>query len=169
MPATTKPAATEPVAPAPVPADLGVDLGVDPELIGRLRLAVLRLSRRLRQNAAAGITASQLSVLTTLARHEALTLGELAAHEGVQPPSVTRMVDNLERAGLVARGASPTDRRTVMARLTPKGRKAVEDIRRRRDAWLAQRLGELDAGTRGMILAALPALEALAADPGAKP
>lgn len=161
MPAETPTQTSTPAPPVDTEAVDTAAVEPEAEAIARLRLAVMRLSRRLRQNAAAGVTASQLSVLTTLARHGSMTLGELAAHEGVQPPSATRVVDNLEQAGLVAREASPTDRRTVTARLTPEGRRTVEDIRRRRDAWLAERLGELDPAARELIEAALPALEAL--------
>ena len=137
----------------------------DTETVGRLRLAVLRLGRRLRQNAAAGVTPSQLAVLSTLDRHGPMGLGDLAAHEGIQPPSATRMVDNLEAAGLVKREVSTTDRRAVVVQLTGKGRKRVEEIRRRRDAWLAERLGRLRPEQVAVLEAALPVLEALLEEP----
>jgi len=133
-------------------------------MVSRIRLSVLRLSRRLRQNAAAGLTASQLALVSTLDRRGAMTLGDLAAHEGVQPPSVTRMVDALEKAGLVKRVDSVTDRRAVMAQLTGKGRKAMEDVRRRRDAWLAEMMTRLSPEEQRLLEAALPVLEALAED-----
>lgn len=135
------------------------------ETVSRLRLAVLRLGRRLRQNAAAGVTPSQLAVLSTLDRHGPLGLGDLAAHEGVQPPSATRMVDNLEAAGLVTREASRADRRAVVVQLTAKGRRRVEEIRRRRDAWLAERLGRLTPRELEALEGALPVLEALLESP----
>ena len=131
------------------------------DTVGRLRLAVLRLGRRLRQNAASGITPSQLAVLSTLDRHGPMGLGDLAAHEGVQPPSATRMVDNLEAAGLVSREASRADRRAVVVQLTNKGRRRVEEIRRRRDAWLAERLSRLTPDEVEALERALPVLEAL--------
>lgn len=137
--------------------------------VSRLRLAVLRLSRKLRQNAAAGITPSQLAVLATLDRHGAMGLGDLAAHEGVQPPSASRMVDNLEAAGLVTREVSAADRRAVVVELTPKGRRKVEEIRRRRDAWLAGRLARLGPEEARALEAALPVLEALLEDEAAPP
>lgn len=133
----------------------------DAELVSRLRLSVLRLSRRLRQHAAPGVTPSQLSVLSTLHHHGPLTLGDLAGHEAVQPPSVTRMVAALEEAGLVTRTGSAADRRTVVAQLTPSGRRSVEEIRRRRDAWLAARLGELSERERSDLSEAVPLLERL--------
>lgn len=135
----------------------------DLEAVSRLRLAVLRLGRRLRQNAAAGLTPSQLSVISTLDRRGPMTLGDLASHEGVQPPSVTRMVDTLERSGLVKRCESATDRRAVLAQLTAKGRRALDDVRRRRDAWLAERLARLPESDWAILQAALPVLESLAA------
>jgi len=160
----TAPTPTPTPTPTPAPAqDALVDL-VDLEMVSRMRLSVLRLSRRLRQNAAAGLTASQLALLSTLDRRGAMTLGDLAAHEGVQPPSVTRMVDALEKAGLVKRVDSVTDRRAVMAQLTGKGRKAMEDVRRRRDAWLAERMARLTPEEQDLLEAALPVLEALAED-----
>ncbi|HZT64761.1 MAG TPA: MarR family transcriptional regulator [Acidimicrobiales bacterium] len=147
--------------PATSTADPATSTDGDPELVARLRLSVLRLSRRLRQHAAPGVTPSQLSVLSTLHHHGPLTLGDLASHEAVQPPSVTRMVGSLEEAGLVTRTGSADDRRTVVAQLTPKGRKAVEEIRRRRDAWLAERLGELSDEERDRLAASVPLLERL--------
>jgi DNA-binding MarR family transcriptional regulator len=135
------------------------------DTVGRLRLAVLRLGRRLRQNAGAGVTPSQLAVLSTLDRHGPMGLGDLAAHEGVQPPSATRMVDNLEAAGLVSREASRADRRAVVVQLTGKGRRRVEEIRRRRDAWLAARLSALTPEDVSALEAALPVLETLLESP----
>lgn len=131
------------------------------DAVPRLRLAVLRLARRLRQHAAVGVTPSQLSVLSTVERHGAMTLGDLADHEAVQPPSVTRMVAALEEAGLLARRASDTDRRAVLVELTPAGTRALAGIRTRRDAWLAARLATLDPDERVRLLAALPVLEKL--------
>ena len=155
-----------PPAPAPArPATRVTGAATSAETVSRLRLAVLRLGRRLRQNAAAGITPSQLAVLSTLDRHGPMGLGDLAAHEGVQPPSATRMVDNLEAAGLVTREASRADRRAVVVQLTSRGRRRVEEIRRRRDAWLAERLGRLSPGELEALEAALPVIEALLEGP----
>jgi DNA-binding MarR family transcriptional regulator len=154
---------TSPKAERPLsnPASSTATLPVAPsaEMVSRLRLAVLRTSRRLRRHAALGITPSQLSVLSTVELHGPLALGELAALEGVQPPSVTRMVGALEEAGLVRRLSDPSDRRTVRVELTAEGRDATEGIRRRRDAWLAERLGRLSSEELGAIEAVLPVLE----------
>ncbi|HZU73043.1 MAG TPA: MarR family transcriptional regulator [Acidimicrobiales bacterium] len=134
---------------------------VNLEWVARLRLVVLRLGRRLRQNASAGLTPSQLSVLSSLDLHGPLSLGDLAAHEGVQPPSVTRMAGALEEAGLVRRSGSESDRRSVVVSLTAEGRRALDDLRRQRDAWLARRLSGLSPEQVAALEAALPVLEEL--------
>ncbi len=85
------------VSPRPAPE------GSDAELAARMRLAILRLSRRLRQQVAGGVTSSQVSALATVERLGTPTLGELASSEQVQPPSMTKIVVALEAAGLVAR------------------------------------------------------------------
>ena len=129
--------------------------------VSRLRLSVLRLSRRLRQHSEPGVTPSQLSVLATVQRAGAMTLGDLAAHEGVQPPSITRMVAGLEEAGLVARTSSAADRRSVLVDLTDEGARVLAATRRRRDAWLATRLARLSGEERRRLEAAIPVLEKL--------
>ena len=114
-------------------------------LASTLRLSVMRLARRMRaQRADTSLTLSQLSALATLERHGSLTPGELAAHEKVQPPSMTRLVARLEEAALVLRTPHPTDRRQVHLALSPAGQELLREDRRRRDVWLAQRLRELD-------------------------
>src|SRR5437016_6228901 len=77
----------------------------------RLRLAVTRLNRRMRQQAESGLSPSAQSALATIDRHGAPSLGELAAHEGVRPPSITATVAALEVQGLVVRAPDPSDRR----------------------------------------------------------
>src|SRR5688572_5650500 len=86
----------------------------DPALASALRVGVMRLTRRLRsQRADRTLTLSQLAALGTLERHGPMTPGELAAHEKVQPPSMTRVVATLESLGHVARAPHPTDGRQV--------------------------------------------------------
>ena len=136
-------------------------VAADAESVARLRLVLLRLARRLRRHAESGITPSQLSVLSSVGAHGPMSLADLAAHEGVQPPSVTRMVSALEEAGLVSRAGSPEDRRTVLVQLSPEGRRALDAVRRRRDAWLAARLSRLDDDDRARLESALPVLERL--------
>ena len=113
------------------------------DLAGRLRLAVMRLARRLRRQSVPGATPSMLSALSTLERVGSLTLGELAAAEGVRPPSMTRVVDRLEEEDLVTRAADTGDRRVARVALTASGRELVRRNRRRKDAYLARALANL--------------------------
>ena len=128
----------------------------------QLRLVILRLSRRLRQEAVGEITPSQLSALTVVARKGEVTLGELAAIERIAPPSMTRIASRLEDQGLVERHVDPTDRR--VARLAPsqKGLALLDTIRTRRDAYLASRLQDFSEQERTVLEAAVPLLERLA-------
>jgi DNA-binding MarR family transcriptional regulator len=118
---------------------------IDTELVGRLRLAVARLSRQLRQQGASDITPSQFSALATIENHGPITLGALASHERVQPPTMTRVVAALEEAGLVAREIDPNDRRIARVQVTADGRRFIDRSRRKRNAWIAARLRELPA------------------------
>jgi len=129
-----------------------------------LRVSVLRLARRLRQEGQRdGLTPSQLSVLATVDKRGPLTLGELAAAERVQPPSMTRIVAALEAAGQLSRSADPSDGRVALVATTRAGRAAMTAIRRRRDAWLEQRLRELPAADLETLRRAAAVLERLAA------
>jgi DNA-binding MarR family transcriptional regulator len=115
------------------------------EVAGRLRTAVNRLQRRLRQESLGGLSPAQASALGSVRRHGNPTLGELAAIEQVQPPSMTRIVANLAEAGMVTRVADANDRRSVRVRATPTGERALERVRTRKNAFLLRRLDELDA------------------------
>jgi DNA-binding MarR family transcriptional regulator len=113
-------------------------------LAAELRVALMHASRRLRhERGSDDITPGQYSVLAVIGLHKAMTPRDLAAHEKVQPPSMTRTIALLESLGLVERQEHPTDRRQVLITLTDDGREAVKETRRRRDRWLAKRLGEL--------------------------
>jgi len=128
-----------------------------------LRTSVMRLARRLRQEGAEGeLTPSQLVTLVSIERLGPLTLGELAAHERVQPPSITRIVAALEAAGLVERTSRPGDRRTAVVTASRAGRALVGRTRRRRDVWLEARLAELDPADRAVLEQAAGVLERLA-------
>ena len=132
-------------------------------LASTLRLSVMRLARRMRaQRADTSLTLSQISALATLERHGSLTPGELAAHEKVQPPSMTRLVARLEEAALVLRTPHPTDRRQVLLTLSPAGQELLREDRRRRDVWLAQRLRELDPAEVEILRQAAGVLDKLA-------
>jgi DNA-binding MarR family transcriptional regulator len=136
---------------------------VDPELSSSLRISVMRLARRLRQmRTDERLTASQVAALATLDRHGPLTLGELAAHEKVQPPSMTRITGALEEAELVSRTPHPTDGRQVLLAVTPVGARLLATDRKRRDAWLHQRLATLTTAEVDALRAAADVLEKLA-------
>jgi len=138
-------------------------LDIDAALASSLRLAVMRLARRLRaQRADTSLGLSQLAALATLDRHGPLAPGELAAHERVQPPSMTRLVGSLESAGLVTRAAHPTDGRQVLLTTSPAGRALLDEDRRRRDAWLTQQLRDLPAADLAVLRAAAAVLDRLA-------
>ncbi len=114
-------------------------------LADRLHSASIHLLRRLRrQDDASGVTAPHLSALSVLVFGGARTLGELAQAEQVRPPSMTRIVRNLERDGLVEREAHPDDRRSVRLRATDAGHRMLEEGRARRVHSLAGRLRALD-------------------------
>jgi DNA-binding MarR family transcriptional regulator len=134
------------------------------EVASRLRMAVMRLSRRLRQHAPGGITPSQLSALTTVVAEGRITLSQLAVAERVQPPSITRVVDVLVTDGYATRTQSEEDRRVAWVEPTPTGRALVETVRRQRDAYLAQRLSTLSPEDVAVLARAAALLEELRAD-----
>ena len=130
----------------------------------RLRLVVLRLARRLRQEHAEGLTPSQLSAMSCIERAGPLSLRDLAEMERVQPPSISRVVGALEGEGWVERVADPSDRRVALVSATDKARRELERIRAQRNAWLAERLGQLTVAQRDAVLASLDGLELLLGD-----
>jgi DNA-binding MarR family transcriptional regulator len=151
----------EPAGPAP-PADVAaLDRGAEAELAARLRLAITRLYRPLRQQVAGGLTPSQISTLATAARLGQPTLGELAAAERVQPPSMTRMVVALETAGLLVRQVDPTDGRIARVKVTAEGDKTLQRIRSLRNAVLVRRLQWLSPGERRQLADLVALLERL--------
>jgi DNA-binding MarR family transcriptional regulator len=134
------------------------------ELAARLRLAVTRLSRRIRQQVAGGVTTSQVSALATVERLGTPTLGELAASEQVRPPSMTRIVVGLEAAGLVTRTVDAGDRRVARVTLTAEGRRALQRSRSLRTAFLARRLRRLSPAERQALAEVVSLLERLVAE-----
>jgi DNA-binding MarR family transcriptional regulator len=113
------------------------------DLSHRLRPVVVRLSRRLRQEAGAGLSPTQGAALGTIDRHGPLTPSELATRERIQRPTATRVLTRLEEAGLIARTADPTDRRSSLVSTTPAGTELLASVRDRKDAYLAKRLDRL--------------------------
>jgi DNA-binding MarR family transcriptional regulator len=113
------------------------------QLASRLRLAVTRLHRRLRQQSAGGLTQSQASALASIGQLGSPTLGALAARESVQPPSMTRIVGALEGLGHVTRVIDPADRRVARVTLTPQGSQVLHRSRSLKNAFLAKQLRRL--------------------------
>ncbi|TDD92047.1 MarR family transcriptional regulator [Saccharopolyspora karakumensis] len=132
-------------------------------LASRLRLAVVRLNRRLRaQRADSALTLSQLSALSCLHKAGSMTPGELAAKEGVQPPSMTRVIAALEDNGLVVRRAHPTDGRQAIVEVTESGQARIEEEVTIRERWLDQHLAELDAEELAVLSRAAEIIDRLA-------
>jgi DNA-binding MarR family transcriptional regulator len=115
------------------------------ELPARLRLAITRMARRLRQEAGADLSPSQGAALATIERHGPLAPSELAARERITRPTVTRILERLERAGLVERARDPADGRCSIVSATDQGRSLLRRLRRRKTAYLATRLRRLPA------------------------
>ncbi|MEZ4292451.1 MAG: MarR family winged helix-turn-helix transcriptional regulator [Myxococcota bacterium] len=133
----------------------------DEDTISRLRLVIMRLARRLRQQTPSGITPAQLSALSLLAGLGAQSIRALAEMEGVRHPTMSRVVDALTAGGWVEREADPSDGRVVLVRLTPKSKREMERLRRHRNASLEAQLEALAPTDRKRVLTALPALERL--------
>ena len=134
----------------------------DSALAGALRDAVGRLSRRMRHHAPhPELSLGQLAALRSLERHGPMSPGELAEHEKVQPPSMTKILAKLEEAGYATRAPHPEDRRQVVVTASPSGLALLADDRRRRDAWLAQQMRALTAEEMASLHAALPVIEKL--------
>ena len=134
----------------------------DLELAAGVRIAIMRLARRLRQQPGElALTLTQLSALACLDRHGPLTPGALAELERVQPPSLTRVLAMLEVRGLVDRRPHPGDGRQQLVEVTAEAHKALAADRRAREAWLACRMAELSEDERAALRAAAPVLEKL--------
>ena len=133
------------------------------ELASGLRVGIARLSRRLRyqHTGGTGLNLGQLATLGTLDRHGPLSPRELAEHEKVQPPSMTRILAALEEQGLILRTKHETDGRQQLISLTPAAKALLREDRRRRDAWLAQRLAELTPDERDLLRSVLPLIDRL--------
>jgi DNA-binding MarR family transcriptional regulator len=136
--------------------------------VTRLRVALARLSRRLRRHELAGLTPTQLAALSTVEQAGPLRLGDLAAAEGIAPSTLTRLVAVLEELGYVRRDADPKDARASTLAITAGGHETLERLRAENSALLAQRVMLLTPEQRSALAAALPALELLA-DPDPAP
>lgn len=139
-------------------ADAGIDAA-------RLRVAVLRLARRLRKHELAGLTPSQLSTLENVGKTGPVRLGDLAAAERIAPSTLTRLVNVLEGRGYLRREPSPDDARAYLVTVTEAGRQVLERIRAEATSALTDILLTLPADQLAALDAALPALERLTGRP----
>jgi DNA-binding MarR family transcriptional regulator len=138
---------------------------VNVDVAARLRLALARLNRRLRNaDESMELTESQLFTLATINVHGPMRLSDLAASEHVSAPTATRLVTSLEESGLVRRQDNPDDRRSTLLAATPAGRKTLDRVRTARTVELTRRLDALSAEDYRAVERALPILERLAAD-----
>lgn len=160
MARSATPAAVKDSAHAPQGKPSADDLS-DP-LASELRMAVMRLARRLRQESTEQATQSQLSALFSINKHGPLSLGELASIEKITPASVTRIVARLEERGLVERRVAASDRRVAVVSVTKSGRRLVSQIRTRRDAYVMEQLQGLSARDRQTLERSVDLLQRLA-------
>ncbi|RLV47512.1 MarR family transcriptional regulator [Nocardioides mangrovicus] len=136
----------------------------DAGLASELRVSVMRLRRRLsnQREATDDLSVGARSALGVLFREGEMTVGQLAAHERVQPPSMTRTVACLVDGGYVERRQDEHDKRQVLVAISAEGTRRLQADRRRRDEWLAQRLHQLTPDERAVLRQAAPILERLA-------
>jgi DNA-binding MarR family transcriptional regulator len=137
---------------------------IDEELATRLRAAVTRMNRRLRQQSLGGLSPAQGSALGSVSRLGTPTLGELATAEQVQPPTMTRLVASMEAAGLVERQGDAADGRICRVRLTAEGRRTIERIRTQKNAYLTRRIDRLEPAERATLGELTALLERLVAE-----
>lgn len=137
--------------------------GTDPAPGARLRAAILKLSRRLRTiEVGSGLTPAEFSALATIVRSGQIRPSVLAQTEGLNPTMLSRMLARMISTGVVTREVDPGDRRAVVLRATPEGRRRHQQLRETRARLLEEALDGLPASARQAVLGALPALEALA-------
>jgi DNA-binding MarR family transcriptional regulator len=134
------------------------------DLAVRLRLAITRTSRRLRQESSQGLSPSLTSALATVDTHGPLTPSELAKRERIQRPTATRLVGRLEELGVLQRTPDPQDRRSSLLSVTLEGHALMEELRQRKTAYLAARLERLDPDERAALDRAAGILERLLED-----
>ena len=131
------------------------------EAAARLRTAIARLNRRLRQEAVGQLTLSQWSALVAVESAGRIRIGDLATHEHVSPPTATRLVASLELEGLLQREVDDGDRRSTLVSLAEPGRQALAELRRKRTEALAARLASLSPADLDRLTSALPVLDQL--------
>ena len=131
------------------------------ELAPRLRWAITRMARRLRQEAGTDLGPSQVAALATIERHGPLSPSELAERERIKRPTATRILRHLEAAGLVERVRDPEDGRASILSATPEARELLKRLRERKTAYLATRLSKLDDEDRRTLERAAELMEGM--------
>jgi DNA-binding MarR family transcriptional regulator len=137
-----------------------------PEVASRLRLAVTRTARRMRQESDPSLSPTQTAALATIERRGPLTPSELASIERVQRPTISRVAARLVEAGLVERLPDELDRRGARLRVTDEGRRRLRELRSRKTAFLAERIERLGPEERDLLMRASDLLERLLEEDG---
>jgi DNA-binding MarR family transcriptional regulator len=135
------------------------------EAASRLRLAIVRTARRMRQEASTDLSPTLTAALATIERHGPLTPSELAEAERVQRPTATRIATGLEADGLIVRAPDPNDGRASLLSISPRGRDLLRRLRKRKNAYLSRRLRELDSDDVETLERAAEVLERMLEDP----
>jgi DNA-binding MarR family transcriptional regulator len=130
-----------------------------PDLAGHLRHTIVRVARRMRQEAGSDLSPSLTAALSTVERHGPLTPSELATRERIQRPTATRVLSRLEEEGLIERTADLYDRRSSLVAVTKEGSELLEGLRTRKTAFLAERLDDLEPEERATLERAADILE----------
>ena len=141
----------------------GSAAATDVELAARLRLAITRTARRLRQEAGTDLSPSQVAALATIERHGPLAPSELAERERIRRPTATRVLSRLVEAGLVERIPDPTDGRSAIVSVSSDGRALLRRLRRRKTAYLASRIRDLPPEDLSALARATDVLESILA------
>ena len=144
-----------------MPSSSTTSTTTESDLADRLRLAVTRLARRLRQQSGTDASPTQLSALATVERRGPVTLGSLAEAERVKPPTMTAAATRLVADGLLARHVDESDRRIVRVTITPAGRQLLARNRSRKTAELERRLRRLSPEDRRTLDRAVVVLDRL--------
>ena len=141
--------------------------GTREDLAGHLRHTIVRVARRLRQEAGGELSPSLTAALSTVERHGPLTPSELAQLERVRRPTVTRTLGCLEREGLLERTPDPADGRSALVSVNAAGRERLRRLRGRKNAYLARRMRELPAADVATLERAAEILEGMLESEGA--
>lgn len=136
-------------------------VGISQDQLVRLRMALGRLGRTLRQQSSEDLPYALISLLLAIHRTQPVTAKALAASEGVTPPAVTRSLQRLQALGLIVREPVLTDRRVQAIELSELGERTRVEILHEREIWLTEHLARLTTKDLSILMRALPALERL--------